>query len=124
MPRTGPIKIDQVLDAAGKDPRGEPKPRRHRRRAARRRSGETWTADPDGKVRFRGQSRRGRRLRGAEDVTDLVQVERELAAARMMIERAGQLLGIEARELRKQALSKVGLASRWIDDLLERRGAL
>ena len=94
-----------------------------RRRAVVPRRGERFSMDADRRVRFRGQGRRGRRTHSSEDAGDVLQAERELGVARQMIVQASLLTGRDAKELRAAALARIGLASRWIDELLEKRGA-
>ena len=77
--------------------------------------------DRDGRWRYRGQGRRGRRGELAEDRDDLRHVTRELDAARLMIDRAATLPNREARELRRAALGRVSMCSRWLDELIAKR---
>jgi hypothetical protein len=80
-----------------------------------------WRVDDTGRRRFHGSMERHRQPPSHIELHDLDAAMAELAAARAMLVDADNLVDKrERRELRKIALAKVALASRFARDLATR----
>lgn len=93
--------------------------------------GPGWRDDADGFGRYRGKGRRGARCTADQDRADFAFAHKEFVAGMKLVTRSNELVGVsdpglrrERRESLRTGLAKLAMATRMIDDIVERRGGI